>query len=556
MDPCFPTNVSDFKTIASEGYTFVDKTMMIKDIVSFKSGPFLFTRPRRFGKTLNLSMLHCFFDMGHPENRDLFEGLKVSECPDVMSHFGKYKVVHMDFSILESSDMEDFQACLREMISITFSDFMEISESEKITGKDRKLFTDLYDGVADFAQLKLSILRLSQWIEQVYGTKAVILIDEYDKPVIQAYELGFLQEFMIKFKSFMESSLKTNQAYKFTIVTGVSHISKASLFSGLNNLNEFDIFKKEYDEAFGFTESEVSELISRADLPGVDLDTIKSYYDGYRFGDEDIYNPFSVMKYLHDCTRGDYEPKAYWVQSGSTKLITDMLSRTAPDFREGILALGVPGNIINSEVDPYLNFNGLSSNNPTNLKKAVITLMVTSGYLKAADAVNGKYTISLPNLKVAEAFDAMMSDMNVADKDDASNLIESICSMKADDATGELNRILDGMSPRDHYDESVHKTFMSALLGFSGYRYQAEMGSGDGFIDIYAKGKNGRPGILMELKYSEKECDLDQLAEEALGQIRKTDYSRNIDECHIEVGIAFRKHTARIAIGNRIPPKA
>ena len=555
MNPCFPTNVSDFKTIAGEGYTFVDKTLMIKDIVSFKNGPFLFTRPRRFGKTMNLSMLHCFFDMGHPENRDLFEGLKVSEYPDVMSHFGKYKVVHLDFSMLESSDMDDFMIRLRNMISKVFGNFKEIATSKKIDAEDRRSFKELREKKADSVELMFSILSLSQWIEQVYGTKAVILIDEYDKPVIQAYELGFLQEFMIKFKSFMESSLKTNQAYKFAAVTGVSHVSKASLFSGLNNLNEFDIFKKRYDEAFGFTESEVSELVSRAGLPAELLDTVRTYYDGYRFGDEDIYNPYSVMNYLQDCICGDYEPKAYWVRSGSTKLITDMLSRTAPDFREGILALGVPGNTMNSEIDPYLNFNSLSSDDPDDLNTAVITLMVTSGYLKAVESGDG-YAISLPNLEVAEAFDAMMKEMKVFKKATASNLIESICNMKADDATRELNRILDGMSPRDHYDESVHKTFMSALLGFSGYRYQAELGSGDGFIDIYAKGKDGRPGILMELKYSDKECDLDRLAEAALKQIRETDYSRNIDECHIEAGIAFRKHTARIAIGDRIPPKA
>ena len=551
----FPTSVSDFKEIANGKYSFVDKTLMIRDIVSFESGPFLFTRPRRFGKTMNLSMLHCFFDMGHPENRDLFEGLKVSEYPDVMSHFGKYKVVHLDFSMLESSDMDDFMIRLRNMISKVFGNFKEIATSKKIDAEDRRSFKELREKKADSVELMFSILSLSQWIEQVYGTKAVILIDEYDKPVIQAYELGFLQEFMIKFKSFMESSLKTNQAYKFAAVTGVSHVSKASLFSGLNNLNEFDIFKKRYDEAFGFTESEVSELVSRAGLPAELLDTVRTYYDGYRFGDEDIYNPYSVMNYLQDCICGDYEPKAYWVRSGSTKLITDMLSRTAPDFREGILALGVPGNTMNSEIDPYLNFNSLSSDDPDDLNTAVITLMVTSGYLKAVESGDG-YAISLPNLEVAEAFDAMMKEMKVFKKATASNLIESICNMKADDATRELNRILDGMSPRDHYDESVHKTFMSALLGFSGYRYQAELGSGDGFIDIYAKGKDGRPGILMELKYSDKECDLDRLAEAALKQIRETDYSRNIDECHIEAGIAFRKHTARIAIGDRIAPRA
>ncbi len=555
MDQVFPTNVCDFKTIASEGYTFVDKTLMIRDIVSFRDGAFLFTRPRRFGKTMNLSMLHYFFDMDHPENRSLFEGLKVSRYPDVMSHFGKYKVIHMDFSMLESSDVDDFMIRLRNMVSMVYGNFKEISTSEKIDADDRRSFKELRAKKADNGQLMFSILSLSQWIEQVYGTKAVILIDEYDKPVIQAYELGFYQEFMVKFSSFMESSLKTNQAYKFAVMTGVSHISKASIFSGLNNLNEFDVFKKEYDEAFGFTESEVADLVSRADLPSVDMGTIKSYYDGYRFGDEDIYNPFSVMKYMHDCTRGDYKLKPYWVQSGDTKLITGLLSRTDPDFREKILALGVVGIIMKSDIDPHLSFESLSSDDPDDLKTAAITLMVTSGYLKAADESSGIYSISLPNLEVAEAFDIMMKKLKIVDKVTASNLIECICSMKADAATAELNKILDGMSPRDHFDENVHKTFMSALLGYSGYRYQAELGSGDGFADIYVKAKDGRPGLLMELKYFDKECDLGKLAKKALNQIRDTGYSRNIDDCHIEVGIAYRKHTAKVVIGNKIPPK-
>ncbi len=416
MDPCFPTNVSDFKTIAGGGYMFVDKTLMIKDIVSYMNGPFLFTRPRRFGKTMNLSMLECFFDMGHPENRGLFEGLKVSEYPEVMSHFGKYKVVHLDFSMLESSDADDFMIRLQNMISMTFGNFKEISTSEKIDAIDRRLFKELHTKKADNAQLMLSILRLSKWIEQVYGAKAVILIDEYDKPAIQACKLGFFQKFIIRFRSFMEASLKTNQAYKFAIVTGVSHVSMASLFGGLNNLKEFNIFDNEFAETFGFTESEVTDLISRTGLPSGYLDTAREHYGGYRFGNKDMYNPFSIVNYLQGCVRGDCEPKTFWTPSEDVPLIADMLRRTAPDFKERILDLRVSDNILKSDIDLYMDFGKLSSDDPDDLSTAVITLMVTSGYLKPADTVFGVYTVSFPNLETAEAFDTMMRDMKIVNE--------------------------------------------------------------------------------------------------------------------------------------------
>lgn len=208
---------------------------------------------------------------------------------------------------------------------------------------------------------------------------------------------GSHDEFFDFFSPFMESLLKTNQDYRFAIVTGVSRISKQTIFSGLNNLMEFDIFQTEYDEAFGFTESEIRGLMSESGIHPDRLDVIRSYYDGYRFGNEDIYNPFSVMRYLQSCKDSNAEPKSYWVQSGDTSLITDTLSKTVPEFRDMIVSLGIPGNTMICRIEPYLSMKDLFSPDEDVLERAVITLMVTSGYLKAVSVGGREYETSIPN---------------------------------------------------------------------------------------------------------------------------------------------------------------
>ena len=545
----YPVSTNDFKTIVSEGLDFVDKSLMIKDIVESIKGAFMFTRPRRFGKTMNLNMLDAFFNCDCRNNDKLFSKLKISKVPDAMKHLGKYKVIHLDFSQIESSSNEMFLKYTSIMISDLYKSYIDLITDKKLSEFDCSNFMDICNCTANIELLRGSITRLCKWIKAAYDKEVIILIDEYDKPAHKAYLSRFYDEFFDFFTPFMEATLKTNQDYRFAVVTGVSRISKQTLFSGLNNLMEFDIFQTRYDESFGFTESEIEELLSKSNIPMKEMDKIKAYYDGYRFGKEDVYNPFSVMRYLSNYVDGNTEPQSYWVQSGDVSLITDTLSKTDPEFRDRIISLGVPGNTMTCEINPYLSMRNLFSVKKNVLEEAVITLMVTSGYLKAIPTDNEQYIVSIPNTEVFKAYREFVKDLDIVEYNVTSKFIEYVYN-KDGRATDELNQILDGQSPRDHYDENTHKTFMSILFGYSGFRYQTEVGSGNGFADLYIKATGKRPGILMELKYSDKKCDLEKLAEKALEQIDDREYSRNIDEPHIKMGIAFHKHTAKIVFGN------
>ena len=552
MKEFFPVSTSNFERIIKEGFHYVDKSMMIKDIVECGQGAFLFTRPRRFGKTLNLDMLESFFNMDRPNGEMLFSKLKISKYPHIMSQLGKYKVIHLDFSSIESANLETFKDCFSSMISDLINKNIDLIDYGGITERDRRILNKLLYREADESDLRKSISFLCGLFKTAYGVETVILIDEYDKPFHKAYMSGFYDDCMELMVPFMESILKTNPYYKFAVITGVSRISKETIFSGVNNLQEFDIFRDLYDEYFGFTEDEVRELITDAGLSDDEMGLIRDYYDGYRFGNKDIYNPYSVMRYLSDYVRGDKEPKDYWIQSGNTSLISDTIVRTSPAFKDRILSLGTPGNHMDDSIEPHLSFGDLFSKEESILEKAVITLMVTSGYLKAVPIGDKMYRMTVPNIEVLEGYDGFVKRMYMVDRHSTSKLIDLIFMKDSEKATKELNRLLDGQSPRDSYDERVHKTFLSALFSFSGFRYQTELGSGDGFIDLYIKGRNGMPGLLMELKYSDEKCDLDSLSKEALNQIIEKEYSRNIDETHLTIGIAFRKHTAKIIFSDTV----
>ncbi len=552
MSKMIPAAVRDFRTLANGSYHFVDKTLMIKDIIELGDGAFLFTRPRRFGKTMNLSMLEAFFDCGTPDGERLFSGLKISEHPDVMEHQGKYKVIRLNFADIESSDMDEFKECFSLMMSTVYMAFDRIEGCEAIQKAARDQFVAIRDRTADRALMRQSLALLARWAKIAYGMDVVILIDEYDKPFHAAYLNGFYTEFMDFFSPFMESSLKSNPDYRFAVLTGVSRITTGTIFSGLNNLMEFDVFEAMLDESFGFTESEISALILDVGLPEGETEVIRKYYDGYRFGDEDVCNPFCVMSYIQDRLNGQTGTDSYWVQSGDTAIISDVLSRTDPDFRDRILTLAISGNSMERTVDPRLTLRDLQSTDEDVLEEAVLTLMVTSGYLKAVRSDTGRHIITVPNQEVSEAFENLVQKMSIVASTSVSRLSEYMFRKDAEKATEELNKIMDGQAPRDHYDETVHKFFLSLLFGFSGYRYQTELGSGDGYVDLYIKGAKSRPGLLMELKYSDKKFDMSKLADSALKQITEKEYSRNIDEAHIIVGIGYHKHSARVAFGDTV----
>ena len=558
MSKMIPAAVRDFQTLANGDYHFVDKSLMIKDIVELGKGAFLFTRPRRFGKTMNLSMLEAFFDKDTLDGDRLFSGLKISEFSDVMEHRGKYKVIRLNFADIESFDQAIFLERFSIMMSKIYVRFSRVLECDGVLDDEREQFKAIRSGRANWGLLLDSVSLLSRWVKIAYGTDVVILIDEYDKPVHAAYLKGFYTEFMDFFAPFMESTLKSNPDFSFAVVTGVSRISKETVFSGLNNMREFDIFKSNCDESFGFTEEEVGALISEIGLPSEELDTMRKHYDGYHFGNEDVYNPFCVMSYIQDRLSGQTGTDSYWAQSGDTMMISDVLSRTEPSFRDRILTLAIPGNYLKCKINPRLTIRKLQSMDEAVLEESTITLMVTSGYLKAIPCDDGDYIITIPNMEVFDGYEELVSDMGISDITSASRLSEFMFRKDAVKATEELNKIMDGQAPRDHYDEKVHKFFLSLLFGFSGYRYQTELGSGDGYVDLYIKGAKSRPGLLMELKYSDEKCDMSKLADSALKQISEKEYSRNIDETHIIVGIGYHKHSAKVVFGDTVvvPPKA
>lgn len=541
-----------FDLIANGSFYYVDKTLLIKEIVETGTGAFLFTRPRRFGKTTNLDMLDCFFNVDDEDTSTIFNDLKIAQYPEIMEERGKYRVIHLDLSESNAPGLDLQMDRFRIMISRVMEKHAYILSDDDFDEYNRSLFASFRDRTATEAELIESINYLCEWIDRFDHRETVILIDEYDKPVHEAVTNGYYEGFMAFFKMFLESTLKRNQNYTYAVITGVSHISKESIFSGLNNLMEYDVFEELYDEYFGFTEEEISALLGEMGIPADNIDCIRDYYDGYRFGNRDVYNPFSVMNHLRDHERGKRTFKPYWVSSGDTSILSLALSHTDRDFIERVLSLGIPGNMIHADISPYLNMKDVTSGKDEERSEmAVLTLMVTSGYLKAVLCKDGRYDLMIPNTEVFTAFEQISKELRVVDVTTASDLVGSILSLQSERSTEELNRILEGQSPRDHYDERTHKLMLSCLFGYSGYRYQNELASGFGFVDVYVHGVNNGPGMLIELKYTGSEDeDLGELASSALEQIRRKDYSRNIKERHVKVGIAYHMNKASVVISD------
>lgn len=552
MERSFLTSSSSFEDLVSGDYFYVDKSLFIRDIVEMKKGLFLFTRPRRFGKTTNLDMLDRFFNCRF-DSRNLFDRLRISGTDCYEQHLNRYCVIRLNFANCDSPSHSAAYKRFSMMMSDAASGFRRIEHSPLLSSYERSLYRRMTDCEMDRAEFYSSVPLLCRWIENVYGKEVVILIDEYDKPVNSSVIHGYYRELTADLRPFLESALKNNTHYRFAVMTGVSRITKESIFSGLNNLNEFDIFNSRYDEYFGFNEDEVERLLDDTGLDAGLIDGIREYYDGYRFGDCDIYNPFSVMRCLEAAYYGKPGFEPHWVNSGDTQMIADALNRTSAEFRDEVLTLGIPSNRMRTRLNPYLDFRYLESPYEEDLEEAVLTLMVTSGYLKAIPAGDGEYDVMVPNTEVFMAFRLMATRMRVVNERRMSTFIRSIYGLDSARATSDLNRILDGMSPRDHYDEYIHKIVLSTLLGYSGFRYQNELGSGDGFIDIYVESDGGGCGLLIELKCTDdRKTDLEALSEKALEQIASKDYSRSIREPHIAVGIAFRGHTASVMIGHTV----
>ena len=518
-----------FSDLRSDGFYYVDKTLLIKDILDANDrGIYLFTRPRRFGKTTNLSMLNAFFNIEYKGNT-WFDGLEISKYPEYEKYKNAFPVIYLNLKGTNVSDYKRFIEMMAASVSDAFEKHNYLLKTE-IRDSLREMFKTLDNLSISESNLVRSVKLLSEALMNYHGKKVIILIDEYDRAVSDSFGEESHRPMMSFLGEFLSSILKNNDSLQMAYITGIMQITKESIFSGLNNLKVNNVFSVESDERFGFTESEVKELLSYYGNPEKFAEA-KEWYDGYRFGDADVYNPFSIMNYVQD----RFVPGRFWVNSGSDAPIYWLLRRTDMKCFSDILSL-VSGESVTTRIKPALTYSKLGPND------SLYSLMVMSGYLKAVPVGDGLYSISIPNKEILQIIRDAAEDLSPVDTRKFSQFINSVLDCDAEGMTRHLQDILSvgsyyNLSTELHY-EAVVMTVLYSII--SQYDVRSEYEEGNGRVDIIMKPKHGGTiPMIIELKKTDSEDKLESESKDAIKQIHDRKYYLNMHGKVILVGIAF-----------------
>ena len=404
MKKPLPIGVDNFEDIVKSRYCYVDKTMFIKELLDLKGKVNLFSRPRRFGKTLNLSMLRYFFeDTGdvkkNEENQSLFQGLKIMEQgEEYTQHMGNYPVINLTLKSAKQPTFESAYGKMKRAIAGEFQRHHYILSSEKITEEDKKLFQEIADRKAEYDDYSGALEFLSKCLYEATDKKTVILIDEYDVPLENAYFRGFYEKMVDFIRSLFESALKTNNCLQFAVITGCLRISKESIFTGLNHLKIISILDQRYGEHFGFTESEVIQIMSYYEVENR-FPTIKEWYDGYTFGDTEVYNPWSVINFMYDlCANANAFPHPYWINTSSNDIIKDLIARADRETKGQIETL-LGGGILDIQIHEEVTYEDMhgSGENLWNFLYFTGYLTKESEYFKESSIF---LRVRIPNIEV------------------------------------------------------------------------------------------------------------------------------------------------------------
>ena len=526
-----PIGVSDFKEIVENNYYYIDKTKLIEDILHYRAKVNLFTRPRRFGKTLNMSMIKYFFDMENKEeNRKLFEGLSISES-EHMQEQGQYPVIYISFRNMEEVSWENSHIAIRQLISNMYDEFKFIREEMD----ERELF--YFDNVwfnKDIADWKGSLKALTKYLYEYYGEKAVVLIDEYDTPIIQAYQEGYYKQAISFFKKFYGDAMKDNEYLQFGIMTGILRIAKEGIFSGLNNLKVNNIFSEKYSEYYGLTENEVVEAVKYYGLE-YEMEDVREWYDGYQFGETEIYNPWSIINFLDE-----KKLRPYWIGVSGNKTIYDLLGKADKKVIEDLEKLFV-GKTVYKAINEYMEYVFNASD--------IWELFLYSGYLTTDGEKKGElYPLRLPNKEIQTFFRKIFIDRFVGNYTQFSNIVENLKNGKIEEfAKGLQDEILSSLSYFDtEKDEKYYKIFLIGIFIIlaNDYIRLSERESGYGRADLVLEPKNKiNPSYIFEFKAVNNENELENYAKTGFEQIKEKEYdvelrNRGIDKI-VCVGLAF-----------------
>ena len=566
-----PVGIDDFRKLRESHFYYVDKTRLIEQLLLNWSEVTLFTRPRRFGKTLNMSMLKSFFDIG--TDKALFDGLYISGNKELCDEYmGKYPVIFLSLKGVEGLTYEEaFEAFVRimgkEVNRVSF-----LADSDKLTQIEREQYkglTIMKNGRLAFDKEKLisSLQLLSQLLYKHYGKKVVILIDEYDVPLDKAFQNGYYNEMVSLIRGLFGQALKTNEFLQFAVLTGCLRISKESIFTGLNNFKVMSITDSRFDEQFGFTDIEVKKLLSDYGMDS-HFDEVKEWYDGYHFGRADVYCPWDVINHAdHLRDDSDAKPQTYWINSSGNSLVRRLINRADSSTKDEIERL-IAGEAIEKVIRLDLTYDEIE-----NSIDNIWSVLFTTGYLtkigevKLPDSESYAYRLVIPNKEVREVFVLQIQEWFkavVANDNDTMKLLskaildkdEAILARQLNIVMGRMISILDTKAPDDMKENFYHGLLLGLLRGSNpDWLIKSNRESGDGFSDILIKPENPDLGIVIEVKYAKEFKGLDAVCDAAMAQIKQKRYDETLrDEGRCDIlayGIAFCRKRCRV-VGEKL----
>ena len=545
-----PVGIENFEEIRTKGFYYVDKTELIRDLLNSWGKVNLFTRPRRFGKTLNMSMLKYFFEIG--TDSALFDGLAISREKALCDrHMGKYPVV---FLSLKGVDGLNFETAYEEFCKLIRNEAFRLrflNDSEKITDVEKESFRHILNGDYSEKDIRSSLQTMCSLLEKHYGQKVVLLIDEYDVPLDKAFNHGYYREMVDLIRSMFGAALKTNDSIFMAILTGCLRISKESIFTGLNNFKVLSIMDTRFDEHFGFTDSEVMRLLVDYNLSD-HFDVTKSWYDGYRFGDADVYCPWDVVNYV-DLLKADpkAKPRAFWINTSGNDLVKRFVDK-ADKTTQGEIERLINGEAIEKNVRSELTYNEIDDSIDN-----LWSVLFTTGYLtKDGETDDGKLRLVIPNREVREVFILQIQEWFrktfVRDDKPMRDFCQAFQTGDAEVIQKHLNlvmtrmiSILDTKARDDQKENFYHGLLLGLLRSDPTWLIMSNVESGDGFSDILIEPDDPDAGIIIEVKYSPTFAGLDEACKKALEQVKTRRYDEKLRnegrENLIAYGIAFNR---------------
>ena len=543
-----PVGISDFKEICKNGYYYVDKTFLIKELLKTTATKVtLITRPRRFGKTMAMSMLATYFDI-RENSQDLFDGLEISKETDLCKEWmNQWPVVFLSLKDIDGLNFEDAYERLVVQISNLYKNYTYLLEYDKIDPDDRQIFLDLKAGKAEKAQVFQALRTLMRMLQIYHQKKVILLLDEYDVPIAKASSNGYYNQMLDVMKGIMSTALKDNTSLQFSVVTGCLRIAKESVFTGTNNFVTDSITDSRYNEFFGFTQAEVDQILEDADA-GKHAESVKYWYDGYHFGNVDVYCPWDLMNYLCDLQRNpEAKPDSYWKNTSDNAIIRSFIDYAGSSITKKLETLLAGGYIV-EQIDESLTYDYLHSS-----EENLWSILYLTGYLTtvreedlSTSVQDGLSALAIPNAEIQEIFETTVMKWfsDSAKTWSRQILFDAVWKNDCELLTQEMNKLLRKTISYHDYKEDFYHAFLAGIFAGAGYSVESNKEHGEGRSDIVVSDiVNGRVAVF-EVKKSNALADLVSDCEAALAQIDDRMYAKEFEDDYDEVlcyGISFFK---------------